>query len=549
MIHTRSITEKLSYDTLVKQGVIPDVYPLIQQSATAIAVKRYPPFIYSNKHTDKFSFFGVFWDYVIRAGLRINLPNVNLGTDPYVNAVQQLPDTDMMNMMQQISKYETSKNMNDIAQSARLITSRLHGNECYSHAEIQAYVPTMVNVIKEIIARWNIYAAQLVGPICFNTEYTNENFFGHPDIVTANTVLDIKTTTSFTKMSKDACLQVLAYYALIKPSNPTMQYIGFVLPMQREVIIYHLGNWNPSQYLRLLSDEANKIQIKDTIAADTVLLDSDADVANILMLQAQLIGPMMFGIGAHIAKGKNIVNTLREFSTNCPGLPCQMFLRNPRTGKMDAKTPTHVTAAAQVIRETGLQYFTHAVYIINLCANQCDATGDYWQQRILNEDLQYTAAMGGKGVVVHTGARKHLPVEEALRIMEYMVRTALPYATETCPLLLETPCGEGTEVCTTIQDLGNFYYRFTEAERRKMGVCIDSCHIYTAGYNRPLEYLQHWEKYCPVPISLVHFNDSEGECGCCTDRHAAPGSGKIGMDKMMEVARWCHERNIPMVRE
>jgi deoxyribonuclease-4 len=156
--------------------------------------------------------------------------------------------------------------------------------------------------------------------------------------------------------------------------------------------------------------------------------------------------------------------------------------------------------------------------------------------------------MGGCGVVVHTGARKHLSEPEALTIMEYMVRTALPHATEMCPLLLETPCNEGTEVCGKIEELGNFFFRFTSEERKKLGVCIDTCHVFSAGYD-PLLYLQHWEKYCQTPIKLVHFNDSDRECGSCVDRHASPGQGHIGMDKMMAIAKWCSDRNIPMVRE
>lgn len=544
MIHTRSVVEKLSYDALVKQGVIPDVYPLIQQSPTATAVKRYPPFVYKAK---EFSFFGMFWDYVVRAGLRMNLLDVKCGVDSYTEMVQSLPDAEMLAMMAEISSYESSNNMNDIARTALTITSQLYNGKPYTQGEIQGYVPTMVNVIKELINRWKVYHAQLIGPVCFNTEYTHGQLFGHPDIVTKTCVLDIKTTTSFIKMSKEACLQVLAYYALIKPSNPDMQYIGFVLPMQREVLIYHLGNWNPSQYLQLLTSEADKLANTNIVIDE---LDENTKQRIIAMIMKQANTWEKFLIGGHIAKKKNIADTLRWFTTvSRPGTPCQMFLRNPRTGKMSAKTPNQIVAAAQIIRETGLAYFTHAPYVINMCANVCDEKGDYWQQRMLNEDLQYTVAMGGKGVVVHTGARKLLPEAEALQIMEHMVRSALPYATESCPLLLETPCGEGTEICTTIEGLGNFFYRFTVEERKKLGLCVDSCHIFAAQYKRPLEYLQHWEKYAPVPIKLVHFNDSEGDAGCCADHHAVPGAGKIGLEKLQEVAEWCHERKIPMVRE
>lgn len=566
MIRTRAVIERLSYDTLVKQGLIPNVYPLIEQAPTAVATKRYPPFVYQQK---EFAFFGLFWDYMVRAGLRLHLPNTKLGTDPCAEMIQALPDAEMMTMITQLSTYETGTNMHDIATAALALVSGLYGKEVYTVADIQGYVPTIVNALKELATRWQVYG-QLDGPVQFNAEYVHGQFSGHPDIVTNRTVLDIKTTTSFLKMAKESCLQVLAYYALMKPSTPTVQYIGFVLPMQREVILYNLGDWNSTPYLQLLSSEADKLAsaipkqlalptgpIVVTIAEDGTL-DTDAflgqfddeTAANALMelIQAKLIGVPNFALGGHIAKGKDLAVSLRDFATHCPGLPCQMFLRNPRTGHMDAKTTGQLAAAAQVIRETGLQYFTHAAYVINLCSNQCDATGDYWQQRFLNEDLSHTVALGGKGVVVHTGARKKLSEQEALHIMEQMVRAALEYATEGCPLLLETPCREGTEVCADIHDLGNFFYRFTEVERRKLGLCVDSCHVFAAGYD-PLMYLQHWEKHCPVPIKLVHFNDSQGECGSCKDRHAAPGHGHIGMEKMTAVARWCHERHIPMVRE
>ena len=585
MIRTRAIIEHLSYDDLVKRGIIPDLYHLIQQSQTTVAIKRYPPFVYAVKD---FAFFGMFYDYVIRAGLRINLAQVtNLGTDPITDVIQRLSDEQMMQMMMHLSTYETSKNIHDIARTSLELTSGLYGQKSYSQENIQGYVPTIVNVIKEIVAKWNVYSGYLNGTVRFNVEYTHNAFAGHPDIVTDQCVLDIKTTCSFSKMAKEACLQVLAYYALMKLTVPTVQYVGFVLPMQRDVAIYNMGNWDSSHYLHLLSTEANKLALaspqptqqiqNQQLPEGAIFVDVDDDgnidfealtrqitglhlddmpfdereeltQALVAALQQEVANIPRVRIGGHIAKGKNIATTLRDFATNCPGAPCQMFLGNPRTGKKDAKTAGQINDAAEVIKDTGLQYFTHAPYVINLCANQSNSDGSYWQQNMLNEDLAYTAAMGGKGVVVHTGARKHLPENEALFIMEYMVRTALPHATESCPLLLETPCNEGTEVCGQIHELGNFFYRFNEQERKKLGICIDTCHVFAAAYD-PLAYLQHWEKYCGVPIKLVHFNDSKGALGCCTDRHAAPGHGHIGMEKMQAIAAWCHERNIPMVRE
>lgn len=563
MIRTRAIIKNLSYDDLVKQGIIPDLVSLISQSPTVIASKRYPPFVYKTK---EYALFGIIMDYVIRAGLRINLQQkVELGVDPVASIIQTLGDTEMMTAMADLSMYEASINLNDIMSSSLKLSTLLCGQTAYTQQLLASYVPTAVNIIKEIVAKWNYFSHYLDGTVRFNTEYSYGCFAGHPDIVSDFCVLDIKNTISFTKMSKESSLQVLAYYALMKPTVPDLQYVGFVLPMQREVALYNVGTWDPTAYLQLLNIEGEKLATHNPVQVTDDGIDMDNLIHQLAALGQEGITEDMlrevFGhlteevspqqhilIGAHISKGKNIVTTLKNFITNHPGRPCQMFLTNPRTGKRDAKTAGQIAAAAQVIREHNLNYFTHAAYVINLCANQYHDTDGYWQQRILNEDLAFTAAMGGKGVVVHTGARCHRSEEEALNIMEHMVRTALPYATESCPLLLESPCGEGSEVVTRIEELGNFFFRFTEDERKKLGLCVDSCHVFAANYD-PLAYLQHWEKYCQTPIRLVHFNDSATQCGSHVDRHAAPGTGHIGMAKMEAIAKWCYERNIPMVRE
>src|SRR5690606_33185561 len=99
------------------------------------------------------------------------------------------------------------------------------------------------------------------------------------------------------------------------------------------------------------------------------------------------------------------------------------------------------------------------------------------------------------------------------------------------------------------QDLGAFFYRFTSTERKKLGLCVDTCHVFASGVD-PLTYLKHWETYVKdIPIRLIHFNDSATVQGSHKDRHATPGTGYIGMAKLDAIAKWCYDRNIPMVRE
>lgn len=337
-------------------------------------------------------------------------------------------------------------------------------------------------------------------------------------------------------MSKESCLQVLAYFALIKETNNDIKYCGFILPMQRELVVIGLSQWNSGPFLELLSQTA----IARIPTNNYIELNIDDKTVYVNPLS-------MYNIGSHISKGKNIINTLTDYIKNYPEVPCQMFLRNNRTGKCSSKTSDEIIEASQVILNNNLLYFTHTAYIINLCTNQCGEDG-YWAQRILNEDLIMTSALGGLGVIVHTGARGKLSLDDALNTMEHMVREALQYASKKCPLLLETPVGEGTEVPSTLEELGEFFMRFTEEERTKLGICCDTCHLTTAGYD-PLTYMKQWVEKYPIPIRLVHFNDSKGPCGDHKDRHQIPGKGTIGMNKMLAIAKWCKENNIPMVVE
>lgn len=528
MLRTRFIIQNLSYDDLVNNHTIPDIFPLVKSPT-----KKYPPFVYRTKD---FSFFGVIADFIIRAGLRINLrQQVNIGIEPFVESIPQLSDELMLLIIHSLNTYQTSTNLNDIVDASYYLA----GPTSISLSDIRSHVPCYVNIIKDIISKWSEYSHYLSGDVYFNASYDNGVFEGHPDIVILgkdhSTVLDIKNSSSFTKMSKESILQVLSYFALMKSTVPNIRFVGFVLPMQRDILLYDLSNWDSSPFLKVLTQNANNLNSVDTLSQ--------------LLFSLNVSQPSTFyPIGSHISKGPNIVNSLRRFATQYPNHPCQMFLANPRTGKRSNKTATQAIAASSVISQHNISYFTHAPYVINLCSNNYDPITGYWQQNILNEDLTLTVKMGGKGVVVHTGTTCGRDLTESLNIMEHMVRQALSFATEYCPLLLETPCGEGTEVLTQIEEFGMFFFRFTVEERMKLGVCIDTCHVYVAGYD-PLSYLKHWEQYCQTPIKLVHYNDSATVKGSCCDRHAPPGKGHIGKDTMDSIAQWCHERSIPMVCE
>ena len=138
--------------------------------------------------------------------------------------------------------------------------------------------------------------------------------------------------------------------------------------------------------------------------------------------------------------------------------------------------------------------------------------------------------------------------ENCIDQMYANVKRCLQFATEECPLLIETPAAENGELCANISSMICFFDRFDSKERKVLGICIDTCHVYQAGY-MPLNYIKKWLKRSSIPIRLIHFNDSQRSRGCCVDSHKFPGQGEIGVCHMLEVAKFACRKNIPCVLE
>ena len=225
MLRVREIIKDLSYDHLLSEGIIPDIITPMENYPNAMCIKKYPPFVYSCKSKSNFSFFGYFMEYIVRAGFRIYLDQkINHGIDPIINRVESLSEQELSDLHFDISIYESGNNINDVTMSAYNIVSILYEEFLFDIDNIKKYIPTIVNVIKELIVKWNNLNHCLNGEILYNAEYKNNHFSGHPDIVTDSCVLDVKNTASFKKMSKESCLQVLSYFALIKQSNDNIKY-------------------------------------------------------------------------------------------------------------------------------------------------------------------------------------------------------------------------------------------------------------------------------------------------------------------------------------
>lgn len=344
---------------------------------------------------------------------------------------------------------------------------------------------------------------------------------GHPDMVSGGQIFEIKLAGQPKKDWTQFLLQLFAYAAILRSATN----IHLVLPLHQHVWSFDLADWSSAsrkEYLQFL--ESSAITQQTTGAAN-------ADAATALFDK--------YNIGIHIEKKGSVANSLKDRSAD---KPWQIFISSNRSTKVSVKA-ADIEETADFIAESGHRVFVHAPYLINLAA---DPETDEYNVQCLTDTLEAAAAMGLKGVVVHVGKYTTQDPGDALDNMEINLRNAIEAATEECPIILETPSGQGTELLCNHKEFMEFIERFNDD--RRLRVCVDTCHVWAAGED-PLVYIKQVCLFHENMLALIHFNDSEGEQSCCKDRHATPGGGCIGFDKMKAIAEFASGEGVPMVYE
>jgi endonuclease IV len=376
---------------------------------------------------------------------------------------------------------------------------------------------TTAPFLKHIVATREKMEAVITSPLKYDEELRANTVEGHPDAITDSQIFEVKMTGRLKENWQEFLYQVFAYAALA----PEKTHIYLVLPMQELLWQYDVRTWTKrAEYSQLLQNISTKWQ---TTGMDTML-------ESIVLRET-------FSIGVHTGKQKLLSETIKGLTDITK--PYQIFLGGNQTSKMSIDD-ADLALTNSLVSQTGLKMFVHSQYIINLCSTP----GDY-NTELLIKNLQYAGAAGFKGVVVHVGKSTTRPLAEAMENMRTNLLIAIEHATVECPILLETPAGQGTETLTNYEEFVAFVLGFSDARIR---ICIDTCHVFATGY-QPLEYIEKVLKGTPELLKLVHYNDSSGECGSCVDRHAYVGAGLIGMTQMSAIAALCHSHKKPMIIE
>lgn len=240
-------------------------------------------------------------------------------------------------------------------------------------------------------------------------------------------------------------------------------------------------------------------------------------------------------IGNHLTSSKGYA-AMGKIALSLDANTFAFFTRNPRGGKAKEIDPSDVERFLEIKEEHNIgRLVAHAPYTMNLCAAKEDIRN--FSKGMIADDLKRMEFTPGNYYNFHPGSHVGQGVEAGMELIASALNEAL-WPEQTTTVLLETMAGKGSEVGRTFEELREILDRVVLQD--KMGVCLDTCHVWDGGYdivNRLDEVLDEFDRVIGLDrLFAVHFNDSMNECGAHKDRHAKIGEGCIGLDAMKRIA-------------
>ncbi|MBZ9595440.1 MULTISPECIES: deoxyribonuclease IV [Streptomyces] len=259
-------------------------------------------------------------------------------------------------------------------------------------------------------------------------------------------------------------------------------------------------------------------------------------------------------VGGHVPVAGGLASVGLTYAREMGAEVVQVFVANPRGWATPAGNPAQDERFREECAREDIPAYVHAPYLINF-GSHTDATVERSVES-LRHSLRRARRIGALGVVVHTGsATGGRPREAAYaQISEYMLPLLDELTHDDDPfLLLESTAGQGSSLCSLAEDFGPYFDALDH--HPKLGICLDTCHIFAAGHDLAepggtkltLDLLV--DTVGEGRLKLVHANDSKEGVGAHKDRHANVGQGHIGRDAFAELFTHPAMDGVPLVIE
>ncbi|WP_339909371.1 deoxyribonuclease IV [Symmachiella dynata] len=257
-------------------------------------------------------------------------------------------------------------------------------------------------------------------------------------------------------------------------------------------------------------------------------------------------------LGAHMSIAGGYYKAVRaaaQFDMDC----VQIFTKNNNQWRAKPLSEEDIRLFREALEETGITHpVAHDSYLINL-ASPDDAL---WKKSLdaFVIELQRAEALGLIGVVMHPGSFVKSSEEEGLekivQALDEAHRQTEGFQTQ---VLLETTAGQGTNLGHRFEQLAYIFDHVEQSER--LGVCVDTCHIFAAGYaiTEPKDYKKTMKEFDRLigtdRIRAFHLNDSKKEFGSRVDRHEKIGEGFLGLEPFRNLLNDRRFAKVPMYME
>lgn len=257
--------------------------------------------------------------------------------------------------------------------------------------------------------------------------------------------------------------------------------------------------------------------------------------------------PQLF-LGCHLSSSKGFL-VLGKTALRIGANTFQFFTRNPRGSKAKTLDLADAQALRELMAEHGFgKIIAHAPYTLNACS--ADAHVREFALETMADDLIRMEALPGNFYNFHPGSHVGQGAERGIILIADTLNAILRQEQSTT-VLLETMAGKGSEVGRRFEELREILDRVELGD--KMGVCMDICHVFDAGYDIVDDLdgvLAQFNRVIGLErLCAVHLADSRNPLGSAKDRHAPIGEGQIGLDAFRRIVRHPVLSKLPMCLE
>lgn len=256
----------------------------------------------------------------------------------------------------------------------------------------------------------------------------------------------------------------------------------------------------------------------------------------------------MLHIGCHLSSSDGFL-AMGKTALSIGADTFQFFTRNPRGGSVKPFDKADATNLVELLQANDFApILAHAPYTLNACA--ADEGLRQYALDVMRDDLFRMDHFPHAMYNFHPGSHVKQGVDVGINYITSMLNQLLK-PEQTTTVLLETMAGKGSEVGRSFEELREILDRVELSD--KMGVCLDTCHVFDGGYdivNHLDEVLELFDKVIGLnKLKAIHLNDSKNPMGSHKDRHEVIGGGFIGLDALVSVINHPKLKHLPFYLE